>query len=406
MKILYLSNLYYPQAVGGAERIAQALAETMAARGHQVSVVTLCERGAGRTDFVNGVKVIYAPIPNVYQPSMKVRPRLLRMVWHLLDAFNPVAAHAVGRIVDAEGPDLVHTHNVTGFSAAVWSQVRMRQLPCVHTMYDYYLQCPKTTMFRRGHNCRKMCEPCRVLSLPARRAASCLSAAVAVSRSVLERHRSILKRVPIRRVIHNTGLAGLKNGFETISAQKCPIRLGYLGRLHETKGVELLLSEFQRFHRNNCCELVIGGTGTETYVHRLKSCCQNSAVSFLGFVDPDWFMKQVDLLVVPSLWNDPFPTVVLQALAKGVAVVGARRGGIPEIIKDGENGVLFEPTVRGDLARALGDAMRMGLASAESRPRIANSVRNFTLARMCDRYEHLYNLLRWVARPTESYVSK
>lgn len=404
MKLLYLSNLYYPHATGGAEKVAQTLAEAMAASGHQVSVVTLCEGAIGRMRWVNGVKVIYTPIRNVYQPLVKARPRVLRMVWHLFDAFNVVAARTIGRIVDAEAPDIVHTHNIAGFSGAVWPQVRVRRLPCVHTIHDYYLQCPKSYMFRRGCNCARMCAPCSILTLPRRRAVGSLSAAVAVSRSLMESHQAVLQEVPIRRVIHN-GLARLENGFETRSGRAAPIRLGYLGRLHETKGVELLLSEFQDFSNTNSYELLIGGIGTDRYVRSLKSRYENSRVRFLGFIDSGWFMDQLNLLIVPSLWNEPFPTVVLEALAKGIAVVGTKRGGIPEIVKDGDNGVLFEPTVRGDLARALGDAMRMGLTAIESRPRIASSVRHFTLAGMCEQYEQLYNLVRRVERPTDSVLS-
>ena len=390
MKILYLSNLYYPQAVGGAEKIAQWLAEAMAARGHEVSVLTLCERRNARTEWVNGVKVRYVPIRNVYlyQPA-KTRPTALRILWHLVDVFNLRAGRQIGRVIDEEAPDLVHTHNLTGFSAAVWPQARLRRLPCVHTIHDYYLLCCKSTLLRRGRHCQRRCAACFFLSLPRRHAAGCLSAAVGVSRSVLEAHRAVLKDVPIIRVIHN-GLAGGGDGFEGKSTGAAPIRLGYLGRLEEAKGIEVLLSEFHRFHEGNECELIIGGTGRDEYVRSLRGRYENSRVSFLGFVNPNWFMGQIDLLVVPSVFNDPFPTVVLEALAKGVAVVGARRGGIPELIRDGENGETFEPTMPGDLGRALKEAVRAGLVRADSRPRTANSVAHLTLANMCDRYEQVY----------------
>src|SRR5437016_3066379 len=138
MKLLYVASLYYP-VVGGAEKIAQNLAEGMAAKGHQVSVATLCRKGNARTERLNGVKIRYIPIRNIYLHFVKAQPLLAQIVWHLIDTFNPLAARDVARIVEEEAPDLVHTHNVAGFSAEVWPQVRSRRLPCVHTMHDYYL---------------------------------------------------------------------------------------------------------------------------------------------------------------------------------------------------------------------------------------------------------------------------
>lgn len=81
-------------------------------------------------------------------------------------------------------------------------------------------------------------------------------------------------------------------------------------------------------------------------------------------------------MVVPSLWHDTFPGVVFEALAFGKPVVGARRGGIPEMIHAGENGLLFEPDRPEELVAALrrlaGDTAlraRMGQAArASARP--------------------------------------
>ena len=62
-------------------------------------------------------------------------------MWHLLDLYNPWMGRVVGRILDAERPDLVHTHNIVGFSGAVWQAAKRRGLPLVHTIHDYSLLC-------------------------------------------------------------------------------------------------------------------------------------------------------------------------------------------------------------------------------------------------------------------------
>lgn len=75
-------------------------------------------------------------------------------------------------------------------------------------------------------------------------------------------------------------------------------------------------------------------------------------------------------MVVPSLWNEPLGMVVAEALAFSKPVIGSRRRGVPEMIRHGENGLLFEPDRPGELVEALrqlaGDAtlrVRMGRAA-------------------------------------------
>ncbi|HLU39385.1 MAG TPA: glycosyltransferase, partial [Planctomycetota bacterium] len=61
----------------------------------------------------------------------------------------------------------------------------------------------------------------------------------------------------------------------------------------------------------------------------------------------------VDVVVVPSVWDDCAPLVVAEALAARAPVVGSRIGGIPDFVRDGENGLLFAPGDATDLARCL-----------------------------------------------------
>jgi glycosyltransferase involved in cell wall biosynthesis len=346
--------LYHPQVVGGAEKITQITAEAMAAKGHQVSVLTLCQRSDARTAWVNGVKVRYLPIRNIYQPFIKAQPRAARMLWHLLDTFNLLAAHDVGQVIDEEGPDLVHTHNVTGFSAAIWPEIRRRHLPCVHTIFDYYLLCANSAYFCQGRNCNQPCSMCRILTLPRRTAVAAVNAALAVSECVLAVHQKAgaLRHVPIQRVV-TSAIPRLTNGARDASSRSARVRFGYLGRLIEPKGVEVLLAEFSAASRDCDSELIIGGTGPENYVSRLRARYENARIRFLGFVDARWFMNQIDVLIVPSLWNDPLPTVIFEAYVSGRPVIGSRRGGIPELIDEGRTGFLFCPDTPGSLRTAM-----------------------------------------------------
>lgn len=62
-----------------------------------------------------------------------------RLAWHVREVWNPVAARRIGKIMDAEMPDVVNTHNVCGFSLAAWREVKRRKARLVHTLHDYYL---------------------------------------------------------------------------------------------------------------------------------------------------------------------------------------------------------------------------------------------------------------------------
>jgi glycosyltransferase involved in cell wall biosynthesis len=67
-------------------------------------------------------------------------------------------------------------------------------------------------------------------------------------------------------------------------------------------------------------------------------------VEFLGQVDPHAFFRDLDVLVVPSLWSEPFGLVATEAMAHGVPVLAAARGGLKEIVTPGRDGFLFEPS--------------------------------------------------------------
>ena len=82
----------------------------------------------------------------------------------------------------------MHTHNLSGFTSTVWQAVHARGIPLVHTIHDYALLCPGTTMYRRDANCSGQCLGCRVLSWPKREHSRWVNAVVGVSGFALDRH--------------------------------------------------------------------------------------------------------------------------------------------------------------------------------------------------------------------------
>jgi glycosyltransferase involved in cell wall biosynthesis len=350
---LYLSTLYTPNLVGGAERVVQSLAEDMVAAGHEAVVLSTTAQES-TVKRVNGVKIYYIHLKNVYWPyGEKVNPAPIKALWHALDTYNPWMAREVERILKMERPDLVHTHLITGFSCSIWRAADQLGLPLVHTLHDYYLLCPRFTMFRDGSNCEAQCVQCRPYARPKRRLTNMVDTVVGVSNAILQRHLEFgyFDATPQKTVIYNAyplASATLESGPPSV-----PIQFGFLGRLDPTKGLEVLLEAVGRLPRESW-RLKVGGRGRASYESYLRAKYEMPEVDFAGYVNPDSFLPELDVLVVPSVWQEPSPRIISEAYAYGIAVVGARVGGMPELIEEGGTGLLFTPGDSGDLARQMG----------------------------------------------------
>ena len=149
-------------------------------------------------------------------------------------------------------PDVVNTHNVCGFSLAAWREIKRRKMRLVHTLHDYYLMCPRCTLFDRGRNCEKRCLICKVVTFNRRGLAQLPDAVVSVSQHALDEHvrRNYLKDLPAT-VIYN-----IQDGFsscfsEPLNAKEWSRDLvfGFIGRVEEEKGIETLMAATRQLHQ-------------------------------------------------------------------------------------------------------------------------------------------------------------
>lgn len=357
MKVLFL-NIYDDPAIsgGGAETTLYHLTHGLMNHGIEPVIAATSDKPGLHQGELNGVRTWHAGIKNIYWPQPKVRPNpIKRMAWHVLDSYNIAMQHLLRKVLETEQPDVVSLHNLPGWSAASWATIADMGIPSVQVLHDSYLICPKATMYTERGNCKKQCATCHLLRLPHPRASNRLSAVVGVSNFILERHvkEGLFHEVPIRAVINNARDAralGVDVAAAPVTDQI--LRVGYIGRLDPSKGIELLFREFADARLNNV-ELHVAGTGNADYTQRLKEQWASDRIHFLGRVSQRDFYPNMDIVVVPSLWHDTFPGVVFESLAFGKPVIGSRRGGIPEMIQDGENGVLFEPDHPGELRAAL-----------------------------------------------------
>jgi glycosyltransferase involved in cell wall biosynthesis len=390
MKVLTISNPYYPYIIGGAESVAQMIAEGMRSYGFRSVVISIAPEE--KIEEVNGVKVYYVTNKNLYDffPKRPRRPWPIRLMWHILDLYNPWMSRVVGRILDVERPDLVHTHNIVGFSGAAWKAAKRRGLPLVHTIHDYYLLCPNSSMYKAGVNCVKPCLACRPFHYVRRQLSAQVDYAVFISAFMMARHRQFACFNGARQgIIHNASIPG---HFNVQRQAQNPLRFGFIGRLIEAKGMELLLEVFTGMATNGGT-LTLAGTGDPAYVRTLQERYSGPRVEFLGFVTPEEFYPRIDVLIVPSLWHEPLGLVVMEALARGIPVIGTRRGGIPEILQEGKTGFLFEPSRPGELQEQIQKFLRQPSLVSQMGQQGRERAKDFTPDAMCRQYLEVYRSL-------------
>jgi glycogen synthase len=341
-RVLFLSSLWPPTVVGGAETYAGRLAAELVARGDEVGVVTLG---------VEGPSVVATVSPRPYRPDeFASQPLPRRAAYHLADLYRPDAARAVRRAIASFRPDVVHSHVIHGLSVSALIAPSRLGVAHVHTLHDYWLLCQRSTMVARdGRPCARRCLRCRGFS-NTRRAASRRGfphVVVAPSEAIAREHADFAPVAEHVRVI--------RHPVEPVARAQRPeggARVGYLGQLTPIKGVETLLRAFSALP-NSGSALVVAGEGP------LRSAVAREAgerVEYLGWLDDDGrerFFSGIDCLVVPSEWKEPAPLVVNEAAARGVPVVGSAIGGIPELVPEPCRELLFRPGDAGDLAAKL-----------------------------------------------------
>jgi glycosyltransferase involved in cell wall biosynthesis len=395
VKVLYINSLYPPDVGGGAEVALAAMVQGFRRRGQDAVVLTTHGGSGVRREQVDGVPVLRVGHRNVYwQHPPQARPAWQRTLWHAIDSSNPAMAHVVAAVIDEVGPELIVCHNLAGISAAVWARAEQRGIPLVQVLHDYYQLCPKVTMFRNGRPCAGPCGGCSLFRLPRRRASRAVAAVVGVSRAVLDTHlaNGLFADAAIKTVVHNARALPAPQPRPPADAAR-PFTIGYLGGLTEIKGVHTLVQAFARLAAGTSrpMQLLVAGTGKDEYVAALQSDAAASPVRFVGHVNPVDFFAGLDVCVVPSLWNEPLGLVVFEAIASGVPVVGARRGGIPEMLHHEVNGLLYEPTeagaLEGALQRLMDDAALLRSLRGAGRASVASFL---DPGRMLDEYEAVY----------------
>jgi glycosyltransferase involved in cell wall biosynthesis len=136
-----------------------------------------------------------------------------------------------------------------------------------------------------------------------------------------------------------------------------PLRLGFVGTLVWHKGVHVLLDAVRSLPEGSYELKVFGDADVfPEYVAHLRDRAAGLPVTFMGAFNRARAVEAygaIDVLIVPSLWLENSPLVIHEAFMAGVPVVGARIGGIVDLIEEGRNGRLYDPASPAALAAAL-----------------------------------------------------
>lgn len=346
MKILNVHTLFEPYTLGGAENISMSLALGLKKYGHDITVLSTSDKNKN-TSFENirDLKVVRIPIKNVYWNYNNQKPKAVkRVVWHAMDIYNPFMAKEVEKVIKKDNFDVAICHNITGFSSSIWSVLKKYDIPIVQVLHDLYSICPKSTMFNGEDVCKKRCFTCGLFRFMHPYFSKDISAVIGVSKFVLDKHLEygLFKNAKIKTYIHNVLDIDKLPEVKVKKEEKTKFVFGFIGTLTPAKGIENLLKVFSQIEFDDV-ELLIAGKGNLDYEHYLKKNYNKNNIKFLGFQNPNEFFKRIDILIVPSIWNESFGLVILESFINMVTVIASKRGGIPEIVNE-KNGYLFNPT--------------------------------------------------------------
>lgn len=151
-------------------------------------------------------------------------------------------------------------------------------------------------------------------------------------------------------------------------------RFGFIGTLLPAKGAHTLIRAFSRLGDPRAQLKIYGKIrsfpGFEGYLPYLKSISRDRRIKFMGEFDHgrvQEVFREMDVLVVPSLWEENSPLVILEACASRTPVIASRIGGIPELVGDSRGGLLFDAADEGGLLEKLDYCCRRPQALDELR---------------------------------------
>lgn len=175
-----------------------------------------------------------------------------------------------------------------------------------------------------------------------------------------------------------------------------PIRIAYVGRLVQQKGVRLLIEAIGKMNSQDdfVCDIVGNGPEKESLELLTKELGIDKKVKFHGVRrDISDFLKQEDIFVHPATWEEGFGIALAEGMASGLLCVAFRKGAIPEIIDNNENGFIVEETSADALAKKLEHAVQCVKTGegVQMREKAVKKAERFSLNTYVDTLDKLFD---------------
>lgn len=306
--------------------------------------------------------------------------------WKVLSRsiYNREARDRITDLIDDFKPDVAHFHNIHDhLTTSIIRPLSSREVPVVWTCHDYRPVCPNSN-FLSGREICERCLPGKFYNVFLNRCKkNSLSASfVAMLASYSDLIRGVFKKVgcfiaPSEFMKDKLTAGGIDsekievvhNFIDTESYHPSGREKDYViyfGRLSYEKGVDTLIRAFAGLEG---VRLIIAGEGPESgNLKTLASQLNVSGVEFAGYREKEDLMRLVadsKLVVLPSRWYENLPFSVMESFALGKPVIASDIGGIPEMVEDGINGLLFPPEDEGGLMQQLKRLLSSGELRAE-----------------------------------------
>lgn len=346
-KVLCVGNHFYPK--GGSDRYMINLYELLLKRQHEAIPFSSKHRFNKSNNWER-----YFP---EYLDTTKLG---IQNGYQLI--YSKKARQHIGRLLDAEPIDIAHLNIFSQFTSSILSPLKDRGIPIVQTLHDYKPICPTYSLYRNGQLCEECStkghwnairHKCSKGSLT-RTIATVAETYFSESLGSIEKidHFITVCEFQRKKLLKYNALKGkkittvpnfieLKNYVEQYSPGDY---LLYFGRIETIKGIWTLIRAMAPLKQ---FKLIVAGEGEEK--RELQKFVEKKQLDHITILP---FQKQGDLVklisgslctVLASEVYELCPMSVLESLALSRMVIAAHIGGIPELIKDNENGMLFKP---------------------------------------------------------------
>jgi len=405
VRLAIFSPHFLPSFIGGVEHRAYRLARWLMERGHDPHVMCIESVNSSgseplrQEDTYDGI-----PVRRIFL-NLAASPNPLRQGFS-----NPVLEKEASSLLETFQPDVLLVFSGNLLSGGVIRAAQNKSIPVFFMTTDFWLLCPRVTLLKPdGSLCQAPensveCSVCLCLDKRRYRMISSLTGGISnrlltkmwelpfLAKAMGKKETlEVLKerQVYLKQLFQKVNLAVsesrflrtrlLSRGFEALRFLQIrqgirltakndtkntktgdPLHIGYLGQIASHKGVDVLVRAFMRLskhHPQSVLKIYGDLSRVPQYVQRLKHLAgEKKAVDFCGsFANEDVYkiLKDIDVLVVPSLWFENSPNVILEAFASGTPVVASNFGGMTELVEHEVNGLLFKRGDVKDLYRTL-----------------------------------------------------